>query len=237
MSKNTHTVSRQFAAEILNVSVRTLDRYTKSDKISSVRRGRQLYFEESELLDFKAKQLAEEQLQEAHKRRHTQHVDTTKKKAQTSAKQASSRQPEFADVQAAQVLEQDYDEGDYDTLDAGFAEIRDAMLRRSPEEGIYRSLYKKAEAELKTVREKLELANYQIGRLESQVRSMVPQLEFKRQKEALLELAAENKEKTEELTSLEQQIRLERWVKRLYGGFLFFMMGLLPLLVILRLFA
>jgi hypothetical protein len=236
MAETTHSVSRQFAAEILNVSVRTLDRYSKGDKISSMRRGRKLFFNEQELLDFKAKQLAQEQLQEVHERRHSRHASPTKKPSRR-AKPVSSRQSDFPEVEAAQVMEQnDPDEG-YDDLEAGFAEIRDSMLRRSPEEGIFRSLFKKAELELKDLRQKLEGANYQVGRLEARLGSMVPQLEYKKQKEELLELAAENLEKIEDISALEQQVRLERWVKRLYAGFLFFMMALMPLLVILRLFA
>ncbi len=234
MAEKSHTVSRQFAAEILNVSVRTLDRYSKGDKISSVRRGRQLFFSEQELLDFKAKQLAQEQLQEAHERRHSRQ---TNKSPSRSAKKVTSRQADFPEVEAAQVMEQDERQDHYDDIDAGFAEIRDSMLRRSPEEGIFRSLYKKTEKELKDVRQKLEMANYQIGRLESQVTSMVPQLEYKKQKQELLELAQENREKSVEISAMEQQVRIERWVKRLYAGFLLFMMALMPLLVILRLFA
>jgi chromosome segregation ATPase len=237
MAEVSHSVTRQFAAEILNVSVRTLDRYSKVDKISSMRRGRQLFFNEQELLDFKAKQLAQQQLQEVQEKRHSRQQTKNVKRAKSRAKKVTSRQAEFADVEAAQVMEQDDLEEAYDDIDAGFAEIRDSMLRRSPEEGIYRSLYKKAEVELKGVREKLEMANYQVGRLESQLTSSVPQLEFKRQKQELLELAQENREKTSDITVLEQQFRIERWVKRLYAGFLFFMMGLIPLLVILRLFA
>lgn len=241
MAETSHSVSRQFAAEILNVSVRTLDRYSKGDKISSMRRGRQLYFNEQELLDFKAKQMAQQQLQEVHERRQSRQSQVAPKKTRKSASRrdsfVSSRQDDFADVQAAQVMEQGDELEHYDDIDAGFAEIRDSMLRRSPEEGIFRSLYKKAELELKDLRQKLELANYQVGRLESQVTSMVPQLDFKKQKQELLELAAENREKTEEMTLLEQQVRIERWVKRLYAGFLFFMMALMPLLVILRLWA
>ena len=232
MDHQQYHVSRQFAAEILNVSVRTLDRYSKSDKISSVRRGRQLFFSEQELLDFKAKQMAQQELEEVQKarlQRHRERPSTSRRRSSVS-----SRKREFADVEKAQVLEQ---EGDFDDVDAAFADIRDSMLRRSPDESIFRSLYKKAEHELKELRGKLEMANYRVGNLEAQISSMVPQIEFKKQRQELLELAQENRSKSHEMAELESQLQLERWVKRIYGGFLFFMMGLFPLLVILRLFA
>ena len=156
MAEDNFTVSRQFAAEILNVSVRTLDRYSKKDKITSSRRGRKLFFDEKELLDFKAKIMAEEQyeqiqrsreqkkVQEAHRAGAFRKTGTTRK-AGASRRAVGNRNKDvnrgvpldFIDVQEAQVIEQE----SYDDMDGEFANIRDSLLRRSPEESIFKKLF------------------------------------------------------------------------------------------------
>lgn len=241
METENYTVNRQFAADILNVSVRTLDRYAKKDSISAVRKGRQLFFNEQELLDYKAKLLAREQFERVQARR--ENVGSSveregKRGGGTGASfgaRRSDRREEFADVQQAQVMEQE--EGEFMDEGSGFSRIRDAILKRTPEEKIYKGLYEKVDEELREARGKLEMANYQVGRLESQVKSMVPLIEFKKQKQELLSLSEENRFKQKDIEELERQVNIEKFVKKVYAGFLFFMMAILPLLVILRLFS
>jgi len=226
VNEQSHTVPRKFAAELLNVSLRTLDRYSKKNTISSLRRGRELFFNEQEILDFKAQILAKEQFEKIHKNR----------QQSQAVPQKSAR--DFSAVEEAQVLEQQPRRGEqesYDDLDAGFADIRDSLLRRSPEESIFKALFQKAEEELKALRQKLETAHYQIGKLESEVQTMVPQIEYKKQKQELLALAEENRFKQQDIAELEKQIRIEQFVKKVYAVFLFFMTATIPLLIILRL--
>lgn len=223
IDEHLYTVPRRFAAELLNMSLRTLDRYSKRDTISSMRRGRELYFNEQEILDFKAQILAKEQFETIQKTR-----------ANTQTKKHTS---DFADVEEAQVFEQRKSRGEeetYDDLDAGFANIRDSLLRRSPEESIFKALFEKAEEELKNLRQKLEGAHYQIGKLEAEVKSMVPLIEFKKQKQELLTLSEENRFKQQDIAELEKQLKIEHFVKKVYAIFLFGMMAMLPLLLILR---
>jgi len=224
----TYTVPRRFAAEILNVSMRTLDRYNRKEKISALRRGRQLFFNEKELLDFKAQILAQQEYEEVQKRRQAPKTDPKP--------YFQPPQREFQDIERAQVIEQESREVDPDLVDADYAEIRDSLLRRSPEENIFKNLYKKTSGELKEVQTKLEMANYQVGKLETQVKSMVPLLDFKKQKHELLSLAEENRYKQYDINDLERQVKIEQFVKKIYAAFLYFMVALLPLLLILRLF-
>ena len=241
MTTDNYTVTRRFAADILNVSLRTLDRQVRKGNISSMRRGRELFFNESNLLQFKARILAKEQYEQMQSLKASRGA---KDNFQGRQKQTNQKTREFVDVQEAQVMEQSRVEeedldlsGGYDELDAGFAKIRDNMLRRSPEERIYKALHAKTEEELKVTRQKLELANYKIGTLESQVNSMVPLIEFRRQKQELLALAEESRCKDKDIVGLENQVKIEQFVKKAYAVFLFFMMIIIPLLVILRLFS
>jgi len=214
-------VNRPFAAEILNVSLRTLDRYAKRKVISSVRRGRELYFQEKDLLEFKAKLLARQEWQEiqAHKK--------AKNDTIVDRPTAAGRGGDFPGVARAQVREQ------------GWNGTEEALVMRDAgnivkEESPFKKLYEKGEEELKMTRNKLQVANYRIGSLEAQVQSMVPMIEFKRQNHELLSLAENNREKQQGITILEQQVKIEQFVKKVYAVFLFFMMILVPVLIMLR---
>lgn len=224
IDEHLYSVPRKYAAELLNVSLRTLDRHSKKNTIRSLRRGRELFFNEQEILDFKAQMLAKEQFEMIHRKKEAIPKKMTR---------------EFADVEQAQVVEQDSRRGvadEYDDMDAGFANIRDSLLRRSPEESIFKALFQKAEEELSSLRQKLESAHYQIGKLEAEVKSMVPQLEYKKQKQEMLALAEENRFKQQDISTLEQQVKVEQFMKKVYAVFLFFMMATMPFLIILRWF-
>ncbi len=226
MPKKDYSVSRFDAAELLDVSLRTLDRYTKTDKISAARRGRSLYFDESELMSFKAEYVVKNQM--------IQKKRKAKSKAKKQSKPASRQEDGFADVGRAQAREQEDIVADVDIIDPDFAVIRDELLRRSPEESIFKTLYKKAEVELDTLRKQLNTANYRVGQLEAQVKSMVPLLSFKKQKQKLLSLTEEKLKQEQQISALEQQINVERFAKKVYGVFLWFMSALIPLILVLR---
>lgn len=223
MSDQIHTVNRRFAADILNVSLRTLDRYVKKNAITASRRGRELYFGEQELLDFKAKLLAQAEFER---------MQANKFRKEHPAK------TEFADVAQAQVMEQSPHFEEQSTAPEQLQTTpKRAKGGQDLEEGLYKNLYEKTDQELHVTREKLQVANYHIGKLEAQVKSMVPQIEYKKQHQELLTLAQESRHKAEDIAELEKQLKIEQVVKKIYAVFLFFMMALLPMLVILRLVA
>ena len=224
MNDQPHTVNRRFAADILNVSLRTLDRYVKKNSISASRRGRELYFGEQELLDFKAKLLAQAEFER---------MQANKLRREQPSKS------EFADVAQAQVIEQTHqpEEPHYSHEKHDLNPLKKSVESEGGENTIYKTLYEKTGQELHVTREKLQVANYHIGKLEAQVKSMVPQIEYKKQHQELLTLAQESRHKTEDISELEKQLKIEQVVKKIYAVFLFFMMALLPMLVILRLVA
>lgn len=55
-------------------------------------------------------------------------------------------------------------------------------------EGIYQKLYEELKEEHKHNQRRIEAANYKVGQLEAQVRSMVPLLEYRKQKEGFRKL-------------------------------------------------
>jgi|CXWL01.1.fsa_nt_gi DNA-binding transcriptional MerR regulator len=203
-------VNRPFAAEILNVSLRTLDRYAKRNMISSIRRGRELYFLEADLLDFKAKLLARQGFQEV----------KTQKKPRTE-----SISSDFPEVTKAQAREQEQE---------STPDVMTVTEKKTADESPYKELYEKTDGELKMTREQLQVANYRIGSLEGQMKSMVPLIEYKKQRQEMLSLAEDNSVKQKNLVHLEQQVTMERFVKKIYMAFLLAMMIIVPLLAILQ---
>lgn len=211
MTDSSHTILRKSAAEILDISLRTLDRYVRKNNLTAVRRGRELYFEGKEIMKLKAE--LKGNTKEASQNSDFDEVEKARKK-------------EEAEAMAAEPL---------DELDVGFAKIRDELLRRSPEEGIFKALFEKNDQELKETRKKLDMATFRLGSLEAQLKSMVPLIEYRKKKEELLQLADRASIQQKDLKTLHDKLKSEILIRRIYAGFLFFMMGLLPLLLILRL--
>ncbi|MDP3975449.1 MAG: helix-turn-helix domain-containing protein [bacterium] len=209
-----YDIARNFAAEVLNISERTLDRYVKRNTITCVRRGRQLYFNEKELLQFKSRLLASEQIRSV--RRGTAGGGVHKPDASPQTDQSPpSKAADFAEVHEAQLVEQGHDHSTDDT----FAQVRQKLI--DPKEAIFEKLYEKTDQELKNLRQKFELANYQVGKLESQIKSMVPLLELKRQKQVVGILEQENKEKHREVMTLRHRVESVQLMKNMYAGVLY----------------
>ncbi len=204
-------LDRSEAAEILASSVRTIDRLIKKGAISGVRSGRDLFVVEESLLKFQAE---------------------GKNRKGRPPKAPRSFAPDFAEVHHAQVVEQsmpvEEEKASQQTPTESYP------IGYHLEQGIYKKLFEDSESELKNARQKLEMAHYRVGSLEAQVKSMVPLVEFKKQKEVILTLVAENKTKKKDLQQLQKKLAMEQFVKKLYAGFLFLMMALVPLLLILR---
>lgn len=201
-----YNVTRQFASEILNISLRTLDRYAKKKNISSVRRGRQLYFLEDELLSFKTQLMEEE---------------STKIKSQTPKK-------EFPEVEQAQAREQMVS-----TVESVSEFERNS--EQGFENKIYKSLYEESALQVKELQKKCDTATYHIGQLEAQLKTMVPLLEYTKKGDEIRQLAEENSTRAKTITHLEKSIKVEQMAKRVYAAFLWGICCLIPLLLILRL--
>lgn len=91
---------------------------------------------------------------------------------------------------------------------------------RAKEEEVYKSLYGELKRELKEKQDRLEAATYRVGQLESQLKNMVPLLEFNKKDKELREsqIALENRlmENQTTLTKMQGIIRSERVAKWVY---------------------
>lgn len=109
------------------------------------------------------------------------------------------------------------------------------------EEQVYHGLYNEAKKELKEKQERLDAATYRVGQLESQVKSMVPMLDYTRKEKELKEAkyAIEQKEieKTEMLEKMERKIRNERMMKWVYISLCGMLLVVEPILIFAWLFS
>lgn len=223
-----HTITRKSAADMLAVSARTLDRYVRKKSLTTLRRGRELYFDGKEVIKLKAElqngmNKGERGLKVEKEAHGNDFIEV--KKAREKEQEETHTHAEVVHQKAEPL----------DDLDIGFAKIRDELLRRSPEEGIYKVLFEKVDAEHKDTRKKLDMATFKLGSLEAQVKSMVPLIQYRKKNDEALQLAEQTGKQHKTLKILEKKLQGEIWIKRIYAGFLFIMTALIPLLLILRL--
>lgn len=113
--------------------------------------------------------------------------------------------------------------------------------KEKDEEKVYKNLYTEAKKELKEKQERLDAATYRVGQLESQVKSMVPMLEFNRKEKELKEarhtIEQKEVEKVEVVHRLERLLKNERIAKWTYLAFAGLLLAVWPVLFLIWGFA
>lgn len=108
--------------------------------------------------------------------------------------------------------------------DVSTIEVKDVKVenvkRVEKEERVYQNLYIETKRELKEKQDRLDAATYRVGQLESEVKNMVPLLDFSRKEKELREAknAIEQKEleRLQEVEKMESKFRNERIAKWIY---------------------
>jgi len=111
-----------------------------------------------------------------------------------------------------------------DTATKDAVEVKDikveSVKKSDNEEGVYKGLYGEAKNELKEKQERLDAATYRVGQLESQVKTMVPMLDYTRKekelKEAKTTIEQKELEKLHEVRRMEHKLKTERMAKYIY---------------------
>lgn len=202
-----YNISRKEASRLLKVSIRTVDRYIKSQKLSTVYVDGRMWLNKEEVMVFK--------------RRHNGQVSTPK--VDMSTDYMSIDTDVDSGVDSVEVLPID--------------ESTLSTKGRKSGEGIYKKLYQEAKEEIVEKNDRLELANYRIGQLEAQVKSSIPLLEYHRESEEKKRLEKElersNSEKESVLRRLSTQLRQESLSKRVFLIVLLTVLALQPLWLLL----
>lgn len=200
-----YKLSREAAGKILGVSVRTVDRYIRANKLSTrISEGR-IWLNDEEVKEFK----------EAKESRHK--VD----KEDMSTSELSSRH-DVDKVDNIEVVGQDIIEK---------MSTQRKVSKDTTE--TFKRLYEELKEELKEKQERLEIANYRVGQLEAQVRNSIPMLEYHRENYERQKSENGLKEKLEESTglirNLSLKVKYEKFGKRVYVIALLIILALQPL--------
>lgn len=207
------TVSRKQAAEILEVSTRTIDRYIRDKKLGARKKGGNIMLNEEEVSHFRvAKFQSMHGASPSGPGRVHRHVDSVAPKAAT-----------IVDEETGQIEESKTP-----------APAQTAVAKSSGRDQVFEELYDLSRREIREYHNKLEAANYRLGQLETQLKHSVPLLEHQETKEMLDEqekmVQEKIKRQSEAIDILEQEVRGERLNKNVYIGLLFGLLALQPLL-------
>lgn len=172
-------LDRKQVADILKVSIRTIDRYISRGVLPKKEIGGRIFIRSNDLKSFmEKKRLGTEALEENSQNIPDFNLERGRPINNFSTENSTQANSEVGDYAELEVMKQNSSEND---------------------QTIYQKLYEEAQEELKTKQERLEAANYRVGQLEGVLKETVPLLEFKKA------IAAE-KDKREQLETLLTQI-------------------------------
>lgn len=204
-----YNLSRGAASRLLKVSIRTLDRYLTIKKLSSRVVSGRIWLNKEEIESFRME----------------------KEQPITVDKVDMSTSKMSIDVDMDKVDNLDSD--DQDTADILSTQPR----KMGQGSGIYKKLYEEMKQELREKQERLEIANYRVGQLETQVRNSIPMLEYHRENYEKQKTEQDLRGKLEESTGLIKQfatkIKYEQFSKRAFLLVLLVILALQPLWLLL----
>ncbi len=173
-------IDRKKSAEILQISIRTLDRYIQKGMINKKEIGGRIFINVKDLKPLIPKsrfgQITSNEIDD---------IEEIKSNSDKSSKTEYSNTEENQSSETESATEI----GDNQYISSTPSKIS------SEDNTIYEKLYEEAVTELKVKQERLEGANYRVGQLESQLKESVPLLNYKK-------AIAEEKNKRQELESL-----------------------------------
>lgn len=204
---STYSLDRKAASRLLKVSIRTLDRYIKTRKLSSHENSGRIWLSKEEIRKFKSRQVSTPTID---------NVDMSIPKMSIDMTMDTS----IDNVDRVEVIE---------------AKNKENLPKE--ENDIYKKLYFDVKEDLNVKQERLEIANYRVGQLEAQLASSIPMLEFHRDKyqnekeKQELKEKMENKEK--EIREAFSKVKIEKFNKRIVLTILLFTLALQPLWLLL----
>jgi aspartate carbamoyltransferase regulatory subunit len=210
--ENTYNIDRKAASKLLKVSMRTVDRYVKSKKLSIQIINGRVWLNKKEIIDFKDRRLAP--------------VNVDKIIVSTPDLSIDDNVDRVDRVDRVEVFENE-----------NFEKFSSKKNENSLSNEVYKKLYFDAKDELKEKQERLEIANYRVGQLEAQVKNSIPLLEYHREnyerKKVEEEFATKINESITTLKKLSLEVKIATFKKRMAVIILFTILALQPLWLLL----
>ncbi len=198
-------LDRKTAGRLLKVSIRTIDRYVKSKKLSTNVVDGRVWLSKKEL----------EGVREEKSRKTTIHrVDMSTP--------AMSIDNEVDNVDNVELIDQ-----------GGVDSVSTKTRKRKTANAVYKKLYIDQKEELHEKQERLEIANYRVGQLEAQVKNSIPMLEYHQERYEVEKREKSLQTKIDEQNSIIKKIstimKYEKFNKRIFLGILLIILALQPL--------
>lgn len=198
-------LDRKTAGRLLKVSIRTIDRYIKSKKLSTNVVDGRVWLSKKEL----------EGVREEKSRKTAIHrVDMS-----TST---TSMDNEVDNVDSIELIDQ-----------GGVDSVSTKTRKRKTANAVYKKLYLDQKEELHEKQERLEIANYRVGQLEAQVKNSIPMLEYHQERYEVEKREKSLQTKIDEQNSVIKKIstvmKYEKFNKRIFLGILLIILALQPL--------
>ncbi|MFA6023945.1 MAG: helix-turn-helix domain-containing protein [Candidatus Gracilibacteria bacterium] len=213
------TLTRKQAADLLDVSTRTIDRYIRNKRLSARKKGGSILLSEEELNNLKVSQFqnmhgaSPEVPGRAHR-----HVDGS----------AARETQAIFDAETGEIEE---------TIEKPIPMETGALTQHSAREQVFEELYDLSRREVREYHNKLESANYRLGQLETQMKHSVPLLEYHEKEELVREQAhlidGKIKRQEESVQMMEHELKGERFNKNIAIGLLLGIVALQPVLWLL----
>ncbi len=208
-------VDRIEASKILKVSTRTVDRYMRKHRFKTRKDGRRVLIKK---------------------------VDVDK-----IIKEHIGRLVDIKEDNLNEILNNKEQKGVEKTTKLAVKDIKVKKIKEKDsekmnvEQEIYKELYGEVKKDLGKKQERLEAATYRVGQLESQVKSMVPMLDYNKKDRALQEaysaMDARSKQNEETIQKMEVKLRSERVAKWVYLSLVGTLLVAEPILFLLWAFA
>ncbi len=200
-----YNLSREAASRLLKVSVRTVDRYLKSKKLSSVVVDGRIWLDRDDVEVF---------------------VRGGREAGGIMSTRDLSIEKSGDNVDNVEVLEHDMS-----------TPMSTKSKKVRPEDGeVYEKLYSELKVELVEKQERLEIANYRIGQLESQIRQSIPMLKYHQEnyenQKAKEEIFLKLNESTDIIKTLNLKLKQVAFNKRVFLSILLIILALQPIWLI-----
>lgn len=204
-------VDREEASKILKVSTRTVDRYIRKYRFRTRKSGRVVMIKRTDV----------DKIIQDHIGQFVD-INSTKIDINLDNKKAEKNDSKVSNIKVKDVKVE-------------------SVKKPEKENGVYQDLYVEAKKDLKEKQERLEAATYRVGQLESQVKNMVPLLDYNRKEKELKEahLAVEQKalEGQQAVKKMEKTLKAERIAKWIYLSLVGLLLVAEPILFLLWAFA
>lgn len=176
-SNMANVIDRKQAADLLNVSIRTIDRYIQKGTLQKEEINGRIFIHQRDLKPL----LEQKHLQSQYL---SQLSSTQQATAPSHHSEPAANQPPRPEV--SQEPEQGTDQ---------FMEATVSEDEHTTSGDVYKTLYEQLQEELKNKQERLEGANYRVGQLEGLLKESVPLLEYRKS----LALEQQKREEIEDL--------------------------------------